>query len=429
MSSAPWRCCASAIPRLRYVVIGDGPEREPLRRLAAELGVADRVELTGQLPHARALARARRCALFAMPSVDEAFGVAYVEAMAGGLPAIGARGEPGPEDIAAAGGGIRLVAPGDHAALAAAIGALIDDPDALRALGDRRPRDRAGRVHLGALRARDAARLRGRAAMTRRPVLFVINLVPPDRVGAFAVLHDRVGIELALFGGRSHHATAGVDDPGVPYRGVSQRRVHALAASGRYRAVVAGTAGRTALPAAWLGARRARVPFVLWSALWSELRTPAHLLARPLMAAIYRDADAVVAYGSHVARFARDHGARRVTIAPQAVDNAFWSAPSPPPSGPPPSPSCSSAARRSRRARASWSPRGACPACAPRRRRSCWPATATPRPPRSATASTRRDRSLRRICATSMRAPTLWPYRRSPRGASWSPGGSSPTRP
>src|SRR6185369_4504250 len=80
-------------------------------------------------------------------------------------------------------------------------------------------------------------------------------------------------------------------------------------------------------PAAWLGARRARVPFVLWSALWAELRTPAHIAARPLMAAIYRDAAAVVAYGPHVAAFARNHGARRVEIAPQAVDNAFWSAP------------------------------------------------------------------------------------------------------
>ena len=160
-----------------------------------------------------------------------------------------------------------------------------------------------------------------------RPVLFVTNLVPPDRAGAFAALHERVGLELALFGGRSHHATGGVEDPGVPHRHVSQREVHALAASGRYRAVVAGTAGRTALPAAWLGARRARVPFVLWSALWAELTTPAHVVARPLMAAIYRDAAAVVAYGPHVAAFARAHGARRVEIAPQAVDNAFWSAP------------------------------------------------------------------------------------------------------
>ena len=160
-----------------------------------------------------------------------------------------------------------------------------------------------------------------------RPVLFVTNLVPPDRAGAFAALHERVGLELALFGGRSHHATGGVEDPGVPHRHATQREVHALAASGRYRAVVAGTAGRTALPAAWLGARRSRVPFVLWSALWAELTTPAHVVARPLMAAIYRDAAAVVAYGPHVAAFARAHGARRVEIAPQAVDNAFWSAP------------------------------------------------------------------------------------------------------
>jgi glycosyltransferase involved in cell wall biosynthesis len=172
--------------------------------------------------------------------------------------------------------------------------------------------------------------------VTGRPVLFVTNLVPPDRAGAFAALHARTPIELALFGGRSHHATGGVEDPGVPHRHVSQGAVHAVAASGRYRAVVAGTAGRTALPAAWLGARRANVPFVLWSALWAQLRTPAHRAARPLMAAIYRDADAVVAYGPHVADFARRHGARRVTIAPQAVDNAFWSAPARAPHRPAP---------------------------------------------------------------------------------------------
>ena len=38
--------------------------------------------------------------MFALPSVDEAFGVAYVEAMAAGVPAIGCRGEAGPEEIA-----------------------------------------------------------------------------------------------------------------------------------------------------------------------------------------------------------------------------------------------------------------------------------------------------------------------------------------
>jgi glycosyltransferase involved in cell wall biosynthesis len=81
----------------RYVVIGDGPERPALEQLAREVGA--RVEFRGQLPHEQALAEARRCAVFAMPSTEEAFGVAYIEAMAAGLPAIGSAGEPGPEEI------------------------------------------------------------------------------------------------------------------------------------------------------------------------------------------------------------------------------------------------------------------------------------------------------------------------------------------
>ncbi|HEY8584959.1 MAG TPA: glycosyltransferase family 4 protein [Capillimicrobium sp.] len=112
--------------RLRYLVIGDGPERPALQRLAADLGVD--IELAGQLEHHEALRRAREAAVFAMPSVDEAFGVAYVEAMAAGLPAIGARGEPGPEEI---GPGLLLVPPGDVEALAATIEELVSD-DAFR---------------------------------------------------------------------------------------------------------------------------------------------------------------------------------------------------------------------------------------------------------------------------------------------------------
>jgi len=124
-------------PELRYLVIGDGPEREPLARLAAELGVAERVEMAGQLPHDEALARAGACHVFVMPSVDEAFGVVYVEAMAAGLPALGTRGEPGPQEIAGAGEGLRLVPPGDVEALAGELDALLGDQDYLRELGQR----------------------------------------------------------------------------------------------------------------------------------------------------------------------------------------------------------------------------------------------------------------------------------------------------
>ena len=123
-------------PQLRYLVIGDGPEVAALRALAAELGVAERVELAGQLPHDEALRRTRRAALLAMPSTDEAFGVAYVEAMAGWLPAIGAKDEPGPAEIRSMGGGLSLVAAGDVAELAAEIDALLSDARTLRMAGD-----------------------------------------------------------------------------------------------------------------------------------------------------------------------------------------------------------------------------------------------------------------------------------------------------
>ena len=74
--------------------------------------------------------------MFALPSVDEAFGVAYIEAMAAGVPAIGCRGEAGPEEIAASGAGIRLVPPGDPEALAQELHKLLDDSEWRRELGD-----------------------------------------------------------------------------------------------------------------------------------------------------------------------------------------------------------------------------------------------------------------------------------------------------
>jgi len=124
-------------PQLRYRVIGDGPERTPLEGLAARLGVADRVEFLGQLAPAEAVETARASTLFVMPSTDEAFGVAYIEAMAGGVPAIGCRGEPGPEEIAAAGDGLVLVPPGDIERLTQRIDELLSDPHRLREAGQR----------------------------------------------------------------------------------------------------------------------------------------------------------------------------------------------------------------------------------------------------------------------------------------------------
>jgi teichuronic acid biosynthesis glycosyltransferase TuaC len=124
-------------PTLRYAIIGEGPERISLEGLAVRLGVADRVDFHGQLAPSDAIEQARRCTLFVMPSTEEAFGVAYVEAMAGGVPAIGCRGEPGPEEIAAAGDGLVLVPPGDIERLTQRIDELLSDPQRLREAGQR----------------------------------------------------------------------------------------------------------------------------------------------------------------------------------------------------------------------------------------------------------------------------------------------------
>jgi glycosyltransferase involved in cell wall biosynthesis len=175
-----------------------------------------------------------------------------------------------------------------------------------------------------------------------KPVLFVTGHAPPDRVGAFAALHERETIEVALYGGRSLHgpsmsgahgesagsATAGAHaELPFPHRYVRQRETARLAGSGEYRAVVCSTGGRVALPSTWAGARRGGVPLILWASLWAHPRSAPHMLSYPALRALYRSADAVVTYGAHVSAYVRAQGARNVHVAPQAVDNAFWSAP------------------------------------------------------------------------------------------------------
>jgi glycosyltransferase involved in cell wall biosynthesis len=110
-----------------WLVIGDGPELPGLQRRAAELGIEDRVHLAGQLAPDEALRELATTHVMALPSEDEAFGVAYVEALACGVPAIGCADEGGPEEISALGGGMLLVPPRDPGALAATIAAALAD--------------------------------------------------------------------------------------------------------------------------------------------------------------------------------------------------------------------------------------------------------------------------------------------------------------
>jgi glycosyltransferase involved in cell wall biosynthesis len=121
-------------PALRYLMIGKGPDRAPLEKLAASLGVADRVSFAGPLPHERALEELARCHVHVMPSTHDAFGVSHIEAMAAGLPSVGGAGT-GAEDIAAAGDGLLLVTPGDPTVLVRTLDDLLGDERRLAGLG------------------------------------------------------------------------------------------------------------------------------------------------------------------------------------------------------------------------------------------------------------------------------------------------------
>ena len=121
--------------RPSYEIVGEGEERARLEALCAQLGLADRVRFLGQLDHAEALARLAHADLFVMPGVQEPFGVAFIEAMAAGLPAVGGAGEGGPADITAAGEGMLTVTPGDPAALASLLARLDGDRAELARLG------------------------------------------------------------------------------------------------------------------------------------------------------------------------------------------------------------------------------------------------------------------------------------------------------
>jgi glycosyltransferase involved in cell wall biosynthesis len=161
-----------------------------------------------------------------------------------------------------------------------------------------------------------------------KPVLFITGHVPAYRVEGLRALHEREGIEVALFGGRSRHGGP-ASPPELPFPTVSvaPRRLYSLAASGRHRAVVVPTGGRAALLGGWAGARRARLPVILWASLWAHPRSAAHALSWLPLRRLYSAADALVTYGPHVSAYVRARGASNVHVAPQAVDNEFWSAP------------------------------------------------------------------------------------------------------
>ena len=129
-------------PSLRLKVIGQpGHETGTLERIE-RLKLGSIVSFTGRVP-AESIARAyAEATLAVVPSLYEGFGFPAGEAMACEVPVVSSRGGALPEVVGEDGACGVLVPPEDAAALAAAIDALLDQPERRRAMG------RAGRARV-----------------------------------------------------------------------------------------------------------------------------------------------------------------------------------------------------------------------------------------------------------------------------------------
>jgi glycosyltransferase involved in cell wall biosynthesis len=123
-----------AVPDAVFVFAGDGPQQQNILKSIREKKLGAHVLLLGlrrDIPNVL-----KSIDLFVLPTIEEALGTAFVEAMAMQKPVIGTRVGGVPEVIDDGGNGL-LVDPHDPAGLADAIVRLLRDPDLAAAMGER----------------------------------------------------------------------------------------------------------------------------------------------------------------------------------------------------------------------------------------------------------------------------------------------------
>lgn len=117
-------------PDVRYVIAGDGSDRERLEDKARELGMAEHVVFTGMVPEEEKADHYRLADVYVMPSRGEGFGFVLLEALACGIPSIGSTRD-GTREAMREGLLGPIVDPLDQRAVVDAVIASLDRPRAI----------------------------------------------------------------------------------------------------------------------------------------------------------------------------------------------------------------------------------------------------------------------------------------------------------
>jgi len=113
----------SKLDGLEIRIVGGGPEHARLKKIWKKERLEGIVTWLENISHTELLREYKQCSVFCLPSVQEGFGIVFLEAMASGKPIIATRAGPMPEVVPHA----LLVEPDSEEALAAAIERLYHD--------------------------------------------------------------------------------------------------------------------------------------------------------------------------------------------------------------------------------------------------------------------------------------------------------------
>ena len=153
---------ADGRPHVRLVLVGDGPDRRRCADLVARAGLDHQVTFAGYRTDVGSVLLSADA--FVLPSLNDNQPLALLEAMAAGLPCVATAVGGIPEVLDGVG---LLVPPGDHWALATAMGRLLDDDELAARLGSqarRRVHDHFGMATCGSAHLRLWHELAGAAS-------------------------------------------------------------------------------------------------------------------------------------------------------------------------------------------------------------------------------------------------------------------------